>query len=152
MKYEIVIGNPALCILDEVQAGAVDLIIMGAKGSSWIDRLLIGSTTEKVVKNTTCPAITLKCNIEKIDKLGHLVYVFNSDDDQRGVFGEINRFANTVGAHLYLLIVVTPSRFKSTHLISQQMDEFVRIHKLQNYSTHIYTDVNEEEGIMHFAE
>jgi nucleotide-binding universal stress UspA family protein len=152
MKYEIVIGNPALSILDEVQADAIDLIIMGAKGSTWIDRLLIGSTTEKVVKNATCPVITLKCNIEKIDKLGYLVYAFNPDDDQRGVFEEINIFANTVGAHLYLLIVVTPSRFKSTHRIRQQMDEFVKIHKPLNYSTHIYTDVNEEEGIMHFAE
>jgi nucleotide-binding universal stress UspA family protein len=152
MKYEIVIGNPALSILDEVQTGAIDLIIMGAKGGSWIDRLLIGSTTEKVVKNATCPVITLKCNIEKIEKLGHFVYAFNPDDDQTGVFGEINKFAKIVGAHLYLLIVVTPSRFKSTHLISQQMDEFVKIHKPQNYSTHIYTDINEEEGIMHFAE
>jgi nucleotide-binding universal stress UspA family protein len=125
---------------------------MGAKGGSWIDRLLIGSTTEKVVKNATCPVITLKCNIEKIEKLGHFVYAFNPDDDQTGVFGEINKFAKIVGAHLYLLIVVTPSRFKSTHLISQQMDEFVKIHKPQNYSTHIYTDINEEEGIMHFAE
>jgi hypothetical protein len=27
-----------------------------------------------------------------------------------------------------------------------------KFHKLQNYSTHIYTDVNEEEDIKHFAE
>jgi nucleotide-binding universal stress UspA family protein len=69
MSYEIVVGNPALSILDELQTGAIDLTIMGAKGGSWIDRLLIGSTTEKVVKNATCPVITLKCNIEKIEKL-----------------------------------------------------------------------------------
>lgn len=152
IEHEVVIGNPASCILDAVQKGDIDLIIMGSKGASWIDRLLIGSTTEKVVKNATCPVITLKCNIEKIEKLGRIVYAFNPDDDQTGVFQEIKKFTETLGAHLYLLTVVTPSRFKSSHAIRKQMDEFVKVHKPEFFSTHIFTDINEEEGIMHFAE
>jgi nucleotide-binding universal stress UspA family protein len=152
IEYEVVVGNPASAILDEIKKSAADLVVMGSKGASWIDRLLIGSTTEKVVRQATCPVITLKCNIEKIDKLGHIVFAFNPEEDQTGVIEELRKFTEILGAHLYLLTVITPSRFKPSHLIGKQLGEFVKLHQLKNYSTHIYTDINEEEGIMHFAE
>ncbi len=152
MDFEVIIGNPALSILNEIQTGAVDLIIMGSRGASWIDQVLIGSTTEKVVKNATCPVITLKCNIEKIDKLGRIVYAFNPEDDQTGIFQEVKKLTSILGAHLYLLTVVTPSRFKTSYATRKLMEDFIKYHSPENFSTHIYTDINEEEGIMHFSE
>jgi nucleotide-binding universal stress UspA family protein len=152
IEYEVVIGNPAFSILDEITSRSINLVIMGSRGASWLDRFLVGSTTEKVVRNAACPVITLKCSIEKVEKLQRIVYAFDAQEDQTLTINELKKLSQPLGAHLYLLRVVTPSKFETHRAVTKELDDFVKEHKLENYSMHIYTDTNEEEGIMHFAE
>lgn len=152
IEHEVIIGNPALSILDEVTSSDIDLVIMGSRGASWLGRFLIGTTTEKVVRNATCPVITLKCQIEKVEKLQRIVYAFDAKGDQTCIISELKKLSQSLSAHLYLLRVITPSKFESQRKVNKQMNDFVNEHKLEHYSIHIYTDSNEEEGIMHFAE
>jgi nucleotide-binding universal stress UspA family protein len=152
IEYEVVIGNPANSILDEITSNGMDQVIMGSRGASWLDRFLVGSTTEKVVRNSDCPVITLKCNIERIEKLQRIVYAFDAHEDQSLIINELKKLSQPLGAHLYFLRVVTPAKFDTNRAVTKQLDDFVKEHNLENYSTHIYTDTSEEEGIMHFAE
>jgi nucleotide-binding universal stress UspA family protein len=152
IEYEVVIGNPANSILDEITSNGINLVIMGSRGASWLDRFLVGSTTEKVVRNAACPVITLKCSIEKVEKLQRIVYAFDSQEDQSLIINELKKLSQPLGAHLYLLRVITPSKFETHRAVTSQLEDFVNKYKLEDYSTHIYTDAKEEEGIMHFAE
>ncbi len=47
-------------ILDAAQAVGADLIIMGSHGAGAIERLLIGSQTQRVLAHTTIPVLVLR--------------------------------------------------------------------------------------------
>jgi nucleotide-binding universal stress UspA family protein len=52
-------GRVAERILHEVRASAVDLIVMGTHGRSGVQRLVLGSVAEKIVRQAVCPVLTV---------------------------------------------------------------------------------------------
>ena len=57
---EIKQGKPSTEILKAIKRHEIDLLIMGTTGKSGINKILLGSVTEKVIKESTCSFITLK--------------------------------------------------------------------------------------------
>jgi nucleotide-binding universal stress UspA family protein len=51
-------GSPASIILQTIKDNDIDLVVMGNSGKHGIDRLLMGSVAEKVVRNAKC-AVTI---------------------------------------------------------------------------------------------
>ena len=47
-------GSPARAILETIDEEDIDLVVMGSSGKSGIDRFLMGSVAEKVVKSAKC--------------------------------------------------------------------------------------------------
>lgn len=56
---EIKEGSPADIILKTVEDEGVDLIVMGTSGKHGLDRFLLGSVTEKVVRSADCPVLAV---------------------------------------------------------------------------------------------
>ncbi len=56
----VVVGYAAEEILALAESEQVDLIVMGTRGRKGIDLILFGSVAEKVVKNATCPVLTIR--------------------------------------------------------------------------------------------
>lgn len=52
-------GDPVRSILDTALASSADLIVMGTHGRSGFERFMIGSTTEKVLRKSPCPVLTV---------------------------------------------------------------------------------------------
>ena len=137
-------------IIKNGEAHNVDLIVMGSHGASGFQEMFIGSNTEKVVRNSNVPVLVIK---REEDNFNASKFVFASDfsEEIKKPFEKVVEFANKFNAHLHLVNVNTPNNFKSTKVAQKQMDEFVAEFKINNYSTHIYNDVNVEKGILHFA-
>lgn len=55
-----VIGLPYIEILNMAKEKGIDIIVMGTHGRTGIDRVLFGSTAEKVVKKAPCPVLTVR--------------------------------------------------------------------------------------------
>ncbi|WP_336000863.1 universal stress protein [Halorientalis halophila] len=53
-------GGPYKQILDHADAVAADMIVMGTHGRRGIDRYLLGSVTEKVVRTADAPVLTVR--------------------------------------------------------------------------------------------
>ncbi|TYL36080.1 universal stress protein [Natronococcus pandeyae] len=53
-------GKPAAEILEYVDESDVDAIVMGTHGRSGADRLVLGSVTEKVVRKSPVPVLTVR--------------------------------------------------------------------------------------------
>ncbi|MFW6449088.1 MAG: universal stress protein [Halobacteriota archaeon] len=53
-------GGVADEIVEYAEEHDVDLIVMGATGRSAVDKYLIGSTAEKVVRTAECPVMTIR--------------------------------------------------------------------------------------------
>jgi nucleotide-binding universal stress UspA family protein len=56
----ILLGKPFVEIIKRAKASNTDLIIMATHGRGAISHLLLGSTTEKVVRKAPCPVLTVK--------------------------------------------------------------------------------------------
>jgi nucleotide-binding universal stress UspA family protein len=53
-------GYPSEVIVQEAKEKQVDLIAMGTHGRSGLGRLVLGSTTERVVQHAECPVLTVR--------------------------------------------------------------------------------------------
>ena len=52
-------GSPSDIIIDTVKEEGVDLIVMGTSGKHGLDRFLLGSVTENVVRSSQCPVLVV---------------------------------------------------------------------------------------------
>jgi nucleotide-binding universal stress UspA family protein len=53
-------GDPYEEIIDYAETAGVDMIVMGTHGRSGLDRFLLGSVTEKVVRTADVPVLTVR--------------------------------------------------------------------------------------------
>src|SRR5262245_29686943 len=56
----LVVGNPVNEIVMEAKEGASDLIVMGTHGRTGLNRLLMGSVAEGVLRKAPCPVMTVR--------------------------------------------------------------------------------------------
>lgn len=128
----------------------IDLIIMGSHGASGIEELLIGSNTEKVVRNSEIPVLVIKKDISDFNP-DIIVFASDFSDETRKPFEKFLGFTKFFESKILLVTICTPNSFKPTHSIEKAMNEFVAEFNLTNYSTHIYNDTNIEKGIINFS-
>ncbi|MEN4006268.1 MAG: universal stress protein [Methanobacterium sp.] len=52
-------GSPADIIVKKIKEEDIDLVVMGTSGKHGLDRFLLGSVTENVVRSATCPVLVV---------------------------------------------------------------------------------------------
>lgn len=127
-----------------------DLILMGSKGHSEFEEILIGSNTEKVVRTSKRPVIVVKKDDKKF-KLKNLVFASNFKNDNSEVFNKFLNFANEFNSKIHLLKVNTPSKFESTHNAKEKIKAFIKDYEMPKYSINIYNDTSIQRGILNFS-
>ena len=60
VKTVTVMGEPASAILDLAEAEKSDLVVVGSHGKSGIQRFLLGSVSEQVVRYAPCSTLVIK--------------------------------------------------------------------------------------------
>lgn len=60
IKKWIVQGHPAEEIMKLAEEQSVDLIVMGTLGRSGIEKFLLGSVADKVIRNSNIPVLTVR--------------------------------------------------------------------------------------------
>jgi universal stress protein A len=60
VEHQLRQGEPAVEILRAVQEFSCDLIVLGTHGRTGLGRALLGSVAESVMRNATCPVLTVK--------------------------------------------------------------------------------------------
>jgi nucleotide-binding universal stress UspA family protein len=53
-------GDAALEILRLAKESKCDLIVLGTHGRTGLSRLVVGSVAEQILRNATCPVLTVK--------------------------------------------------------------------------------------------
>ncbi len=59
LEQSVAAGMPHKEILKTIKSTGVDLVVMGTFGKKGLERVLIGSTTERVMRNAECPALII---------------------------------------------------------------------------------------------
>jgi nucleotide-binding universal stress UspA family protein len=60
VETAVVEGMPKTAILDYVDDEGIDMVVMGTHGRTGLDHYLIGSVTEKVVRRSPVPVVTVR--------------------------------------------------------------------------------------------
>jgi nucleotide-binding universal stress UspA family protein len=55
-------GNPHEVILDYLDENDIDLVVMGTEGHTGVERYLLGSVSEKVVRLADAPVVTVRAD------------------------------------------------------------------------------------------
>ncbi|SFS58505.1 universal stress protein [Lutibacter maritimus] len=137
-------------IIDESVKQGADLIVMGSKGASGIEEMLVGSNTEKVVRNSEIPVLVVKEDISNF-KIENIVFASNFKYDKRSAFQKILNFAQLFNAKLHLLKINTIHNFETTKDSSDAIRNFINDFDLGDFSLNIYNDVSIELGILNFS-
>lgn len=137
-----------LACADKINA---DLIVMGPKGHSDFEEILIGSNTEKVVRKSTIPVLVVKKDNDNIEFKNVVFASSFKNEDKKDVLRKLIEIALIFESTIHLLKVTTPSNFESTFEATQKIKEFIAEFELPKHSISIYNDVSVEKGILNFS-
>lgn len=145
------IGNPYFVIAEKIEEAKINLVIMGSKGASGFEEMLIGSNTEKIVRHAKCPVITIKEHRD-FSRIQKIAFASNFEGDQLHVVKELEKLQQLFNAELHLVKINTPNNFENNRNMFSQMQKFVQKYNMKNYSLNFYNDYMEEDGIIYFAQ
>ena len=150
IKYSIKFENPFEGIRNYTQKNNINLIVMGSKGVSDFEEMIIGSNTEKVVRTSNIPVVVVKTDNDKF-KFKKLVFASNFDDENKAAFVDFLAFAKKFNSQIHLLKINTISNFESSYTTHKKIKDFVKGFNLKRKTITIYNDASVVKGIINFA-
>jgi nucleotide-binding universal stress UspA family protein len=148
---ELRLGNAYHGIRTIITETDVDLVVMGTAGHSKIEEMIIGSTTEKVVRHAHCPVLTIHGKPSN-NEYKNIVYATSLNDNEKDFASVIKNTQKLYDSTVHLVRINTPNNFQPDEKVKKAMETFAKKLKLENYTLNIFNDYSEEEGIIRFSE
>jgi nucleotide-binding universal stress UspA family protein len=148
---ELRLGNAYHGIRTIITETDVDLVVMGTAGHSKIEEMIIGSTTEKVVRHAHCPVLTIHGKPSN-NEYKNIVYATSLNDNEKDFASVIKNTQKLYDSTVHLVRINTPNNFQPDEKVTKAMETFAKKLKLGNYTLNIFNDYSEEEGIIRFSE
>lgn len=144
-------GNPFHGIREIITEQNVDLVVMGTSGRSKLEEMIIGSNTEKVIRHSACPVLTVHGKPGKTE-FKNIVYATSLSDDENEFASVVKNAQEMYNATVHVVRINTPQNFQSDTIAKKVMEGFAKKLKLKTFTLNIFNDRSEEEGIIHFAD
>lgn len=131
-----------------------DLIIMGSHGASGFKEFLVGSNTERVVRNADIPVLVVKNELENMN-LDTVVFATDFDEESVRPYLNASKLFDLLGANLRLLYVNLPNEhFRSTEEINRRIAEFLltadgNLDRIKDVA--YQADYSVEKGVINYA-
>jgi len=148
---ELRVGNPFHGMTTIIADQSVDLVVMGTSGRSQLEEMIIGSNTEKVVRQSKCPVLTVQKKPASTD-FKNIVYATAMAKDEEIFSRIVRRMQNVYESTVHIVRINTPGDFQRDHVVKDYMEKFAKKLNLKNYTLNIYNDIDTEEGIIRFAD
>jgi nucleotide-binding universal stress UspA family protein len=129
---------------------ACDFIIMGSHGANGFKEVF-GSNTQEVVRHSKIPVLIVK-SITLTTSIKNIVFASTWEDDIQVQLEQVITFSKKIAANLHLLYVNLPNESKTIPEIESIMKANMMVFKNVNYTMNVYDSINEEQGIVQFAE
>jgi nucleotide-binding universal stress UspA family protein len=151
VRQELRVGSPYHGMNKIIVEKKVDLVVMGTSGRSELEQMIIGSNTEKVVRTSNCPVLTVH-NKPASKDFKEIVYATSMDKEEE-VFSRIVRATQKLyDSTIHLVRINTPGNFQRDVTVKKYMQDFAKKLQLKNYTLNVFNDISEEEGIIYFAD
>jgi nucleotide-binding universal stress UspA family protein len=151
VKEELRLGTAFHGMRDIISEQKVDLVVMGTAGHTKLEEMIIGSNTEKVVRYSKCPVLTVHKKPVSTD-FRSIVYATSMSQDEE-IFSRIVRETQRMyDATVHLVRINTPANFQRDAVVKKYMQDFAKKLQLKNFTINVFNDLTEEEGIIYFAD
>ena len=150
LEPQIHFGEPKESISEHISKHNASLVVMGTLGSSGLEEIFIGSNTEKVVRYSDCPVISVPCAVD-FASMSHIAFATNLDSTC-SVTDQLKEIQMLADAKLTLLWVNTVHVIESEDAMKENLEKMAQEHGLSNYEIRVAKDVSAESGIMNWAE
>lgn len=134
-------------LLKEIDKNDIELVVMGTKGSTGLAEMFIGSNTEKIVRLSPIPVITINEKIEGFN-VKEMIFANEFVDEVGEEFQNVLEFSNFFDTKIHLLRINSPNIFMSTNDCFSAMENFADKWKLKNYEIHQYDHIFFEYGLL----
>lgn len=124
-----------------------DLVVIGTKGCSGLEEFLIGSNTEKIVRNADCPVISVpdKTSLSTIKKI---LVPLDIREIKSTFLNEVARLQKSLGVKLEFLWVKTPHNIENEEMVSTELSKQIQAHGIKDFEFAIVNSVFPSDGIL----
>ncbi len=137
-------------VIQESKKQGIDLIVMGSSGASGLKEIIVGSNTEKVVRNSNVPVLVIKKETDNFD-IKNIVFASDFSEKSKKKFQDVIDFATIFKSKIHFLYINTAHRFDTTQNIRKKMDAFINDFKLDKFDVTIYNDTSVQRGILNYS-
>jgi nucleotide-binding universal stress UspA family protein len=151
IEGELRMGNAFHGMRTIITEHKVDLVVMGTRGHTKLEEMVIGSNTERVVRQMRCPVLTVHNKPDKLD-FKNIVYATAMSKDEEVFSKIVKRTQQIYNSTVHLVRINTPGDFQRDKVVKDYMEKFAKKLQLKNYTVNVYNDLTTEEGIIYFAD
>lgn len=128
----------------------IDFIVMGSHGATGLKEMFVGSNAEKVVRTSDVPVLVIKNAHESFD-VSDFVFASDFKNDNKETYRQAVKFAESFGAKIHLLLVVTASNFITSYEAEARIKDFISGESFDNYTITVHNDTSIEHGILNVS-
>jgi nucleotide-binding universal stress UspA family protein len=151
VKTELRMGTPFHGMRTIITEQKVDLVVMGTSGRTKPNAMIIGTNTEKVVRNSQCPVLTVNKKPVTTD-FKNIVYATSMSEDEEVFTRIIRKTQQIYNSQIHMVRINTPGNFQRDAAVKKSMEAFARKLQLKNVTLNVFNDLSEEEGIVYYAD
>ena len=148
---ELRLGNAFHGMNASITEQKVDLVVMGTQGHSRLQEMIIGSNTEKVVRHSKVPVLSVHKKPSKVN-FKNIVYATAMSKDEEKFSKVVKAAQDMYNSKIHLVRINTPGDFQRDRVAKDYMEKYAKKLGLKNYTINVYNDITEEEGIIYFAD
>lgn len=151
LQEHVVFDSLQKHLADFVVKDQTDLIVIGSKGASGMDEVLIGSNTEKVIRLSKVPVLTVKGKHPDFS-FRNIVFASNFKHVNERVAHWLKELQSLFGSTIHFVKIITPNTFEITPKTIGQIQEFAERYQFEDYTVNFFNHLTEEEGIREFGD
>ena len=138
-------------IVEQAKKHEIDLIVMGTHGTSgYVNDFFMGSNTDKIVRLSETPVLAVREELKDAN-FKNIVFASDFDESLEDSFAPIQAIIEEFDAKVELVRIITRDDFYFTDPMLDIMEDFAKKKGLKNYSCHVFSADNVQEGINEFA-
>ncbi|MFB9213389.1 universal stress protein [Echinicola jeungdonensis] len=150
VNFNVLHGTVAKKIEEFVGEKGIELIVIGTEGHSQLHNFFVGSNTEKVIRRSEVPVITLKKSIP-LNIIKDIVLPIDFKPLGEEWENKIKYLQGFFKAKLHLVFINTPSWFMEDSLALDKMKQFAEDHQLEGATFNVRNNYHVPDGIHKFA-
>lgn len=150
VSFHVRQGTVVNTVVDFIREHHIDLVIMGTVGHSKWQGWFVGNHTEKVVRFSPVPVISLK-KAPTVAEIRHVVLPTDTTSISEEWIVRAKALQAFFNATLHVLIVNTPVKFITDNKARKQLQAFADKYQLEKVTLNVRNDLHVPEGIIHFS-